>query len=166
MACTEWYRTQSVKTIHEFGNSDFLTLSSYFLRMDQLSVDGASSFTEKKKKNYENLCPAVAMYGPCNVEDLEPGKTMKWCTCGLSKKQPWCDGAHKKTGFKSLKWKVPDHPQRIYSICNCKHTKNPPLCDATHVNLPAVVETRQRNCDSAHDEDMKLCTGCGWVPKW
>lgn len=61
MACTEWYRTQSVKTIHEFGNSDFLTLSSYFLRMDQLSVDGASSITEKKKKNYENLCPAVAM---------------------------------------------------------------------------------------------------------
>lgn len=61
LACTEWYRTQSVKTIHEFGNSDFLTLSSYFLRMDQLSVDGASSMTEKKKKNYENLCPAVAM---------------------------------------------------------------------------------------------------------
>ena len=26
------------------------------------------------------------------MEDLEPGKTMKWCTCGLSKKQPWCDG--------------------------------------------------------------------------
>ena len=61
MACTEWYRTQSVKTIHEFGDSDFLTLSSYFLRMDQLSVDGASSITAKKTKNYENLCPAVAM---------------------------------------------------------------------------------------------------------
>lgn len=75
-------------------------------------------------------------------------------------------GAHKKTGFKSLKWKVPDHPQRIYSICSCKHTKNPPFCDATHVNLPAVVTERQKNCKSAHKDDMKLCTGCGWVPKW
>ena len=34
----------------------------------------------------------LSQYGPCNVEDLEPGKTMKWCTCGLSKTQPWCDG--------------------------------------------------------------------------
>ena len=31
-------------------------------------------------------------YGPCNVEDLEPGTTKKWCTCGLSKMQPWCNG--------------------------------------------------------------------------
>ncbi|KAL9988029.1 hypothetical protein ACROYT_G002426 [Oculina patagonica] len=134
--------------------------------MSQLPVEGASCDTGKKASKGGNLCPAVAMYGPCNVEDLKPGKTMKWCTCGLSKTQPWCDGAHKKTGFKSLKWKVPDHPQRIYSICACKHTKNPPFCDATHVNLPTVVTERQKNCKSAHEKDMKLCTGCGWVPKW
>ena len=75
-------------------------------------------------------------------------------------------GRHKSTGFKSMKWKVPDKPQTIYTICCCKHTKNPPYCDGTHVNLPALVEERQKNCASAHEQDMKLCTGCGWIPKW
>lgn len=31
-------------------------------------------------------------YGPSNIRDLKPGKKMKWCACGLSKKMPWCDG--------------------------------------------------------------------------
>ena len=75
-------------------------------------------------------------------------------------------GRHKSTGFKSMKWKVPDKPQTIYTICCCKHTKNPPYCDGTHVNLPALVEERQKNCANAHEQDMKLCTGCGWIPKW
>ncbi|XP_038046892.1 CDGSH iron-sulfur domain-containing protein 3, mitochondrial-like isoform X1 [Patiria miniata] len=116
----------------------------------------------------ERLCPAVSQYGPANVRDLEPGKKMKWCTCGLSKTQPWCDGAHKGTGFKSLKWIVPEKPQSVYSICMCKHTQNPPFCDATHTNLPAAVEQTQTSCPGRSDHHMracpKLCTKCGWVP--
>ena len=27
---------------------------------------------------------------------VEEGKTYYWCQCGLSKKQPFCDGSHKK----------------------------------------------------------------------
>mgnify|MGYP000885729106 CR=1 FL=1 len=35
----------------------------------------------------------------------EKDKTYFWCACGLSQKQPFCDGSHKKDGkFKSLKY--------------------------------------------------------------
>ena len=33
--------------------------------------------------------------------DLLP-KTYLWCTCGMSKNQPFCDGSHAKTEFKPL----------------------------------------------------------------
>ncbi|XP_072016602.1 CDGSH iron-sulfur domain-containing protein 3, mitochondrial-like [Amphiura filiformis] len=114
----------------------------------------------------EDRCPAVAQYGYYTVRGLEPGKLMKWCTCGLSKKQPWCDSAHKGTGFKSYKWRVPEKPQTMYSICGCKHTKNPPFCDGTHVNLPMEMEAKQAACPkkAEHPECCKMCTGCGWVP--
>ncbi|WP_082305690.1 MULTISPECIES: CDGSH iron-sulfur domain-containing protein [unclassified Pseudoalteromonas] len=32
---------------------------------------------------------------PTAVE-VEARKAYMWCACGLSKKQPFCDGAHKK----------------------------------------------------------------------
>ena len=65
--------------------------------------------------------PNVAYYGPCNLRigeniidndrniTLKHGDTQSWCTCGLSKKQPFCDGSHKNTDFRSLKWKIPDN---------------------------------------------------------
>jgi len=33
--------------------------------------------------------------------DLLP-RTYLWCTCGMSKNQPFCDGSHAKTEFKPL----------------------------------------------------------------
>ena len=37
--------------------------------------------------------PKIAAKAPA-VLDLEPG-TYWWCACGLSSKQPFCDGSHK-----------------------------------------------------------------------
>jgi CDGSH-type Zn-finger protein len=39
--------------------------------------------------------PKAAANQPCCVT-VEAGKTYAWCTCGLSEKQPFCDGRHKK----------------------------------------------------------------------
>ncbi|XP_041482047.1 CDGSH iron-sulfur domain-containing protein 3, mitochondrial-like [Lytechinus variegatus] len=118
-----------------------------------------------REKDGELLYPVVDTYGPITIRgsELEPGKKKKWCTCGLSKKAPWCDGAHKKTGFRSLKWEVPEKPQSIYQICNCKYTKSPPYCDGTHTNLPEEVLERQKNCPNKpnHEQCLKMCTGCG-----
>ncbi|CAH1785732.1 unnamed protein product [Owenia fusiformis] len=114
------------------------------------------------------LYPAVAMYGPNNVFDLKKGEVKLWCRCGLSKKQPWCDGSHVGTGIKPMKWTV-DKQQRLYQLCACKYTKSPPYCDATHTNLPCDVIERQEICSNKGKHELKdftkkLCTGCGWVP--
>ena len=62
---------------------------------------------------------------------LENGKKYSWCTCGLSGKQPFCDGTHKVAGeFKSLHFEVAE--TKDYFLCNCKKTKNPPFCDGSH----------------------------------
>ena len=76
--------------------------------------------------------PVIAKKGPF-VVDLEEGKTYFWCTCGLSVKQPYCDGSHKDTEFIPLKFTVEE--TKKYGLCGCKHSKNAPFCDREHNNL-------------------------------
>ncbi len=65
---------------------------------------------------------------------VEKGKTYFWCTCGLSQKQPFCDGAHKKVGqVKSLKYVATESKEVFF--CGCKKTQNQPLCDGSHSKL-------------------------------
>ncbi|XP_054850725.1 CDGSH iron-sulfur domain-containing protein 3, mitochondrial [Eublepharis macularius] len=75
--------------------------------------------------------PVIAARHPFQV-DLEAGKRYAWCACGHSKKQPFCDGSHKKAAPKisSLKFK-PEEAKEAW-LCGCKYTKNPPYCDGTH----------------------------------
>jgi len=76
--------------------------------------------------------PVVYKCEPALVK-VEPGKIYSWCTCGLSEKQPLCDGAHKKIEgmpFRSLKVEF-DSEQEVW-FCQCKQTKTPPFCDGTH----------------------------------
>ena len=62
---------------------------------------------------------------------VEKGKTYFWCACGISQKQPFCDGSHKKEGkFKSLRY-LADENKEMY-FCGCKTTNNPPFCDGSH----------------------------------
>ena len=62
---------------------------------------------------------------------IEQGKVYSWCTCGISLKQPFCDGSHKKEGkFKSLKYLA--NESKLVFFCGCKMTKSPPFCDGSH----------------------------------
>uniref|UniRef100_A0A7M4E1V9 Iron-binding zinc finger CDGSH type domain-containing protein n=1 Tax=Crocodylus porosus TaxID=8502 RepID=A0A7M4E1V9_CROPO len=75
--------------------------------------------------------PAIAAKHPYQV-DLEAGKLYAWCACGHSKKQPFCDGSHKKAtpSITPLRFKL-DEPKTAW-LCGCKHTQSPPYCDGTH----------------------------------
>ncbi len=42
--------------------------------------------------------PEIGGRAPMPIE-VEAGKSYWWCACGLSKKQPFCDGSHKVTSF-------------------------------------------------------------------
>ncbi|NXD71478.1 CISD3 protein, partial [Eolophus roseicapillus] len=75
--------------------------------------------------------PVIAAKEPFPVE-LEAGRTYAWCSCGHSKRQPFCDGAHKKAapGLSPLRF-TPQEDARVW-LCGCKRTRTPPYCDGTH----------------------------------
>ena len=77
--------------------------------------------------------PTTPQKSPYKVV-IEKDKTYFWCSCGLSQKQPFCDGSHKKEGkFKSLKY-VATESEEVF-FCGCKMTKHQPFCDNSHSKL-------------------------------
>ncbi len=79
--------------------------------------------------------PRVAEKSPVKVK-VEPGKEYKWCTCGITETEPFCDTRHKfieGTPFKSLRITFDEEKDVLF--CRCKQTKNPPFCDGSHKNL-------------------------------
>jgi CDGSH-type Zn-finger protein len=88
--------------------------------------------------------PHIAKKEPAMV-NVQPGKIYAWCTCGLSQKQPFCDGVHKKIAhtidehdepilpYKSIK--VEFEKEEEVWFCQCKQTKTPHYCDGSHNKL-------------------------------
>jgi CDGSH-type Zn-finger protein len=68
---------------------------------------------------------------PVTVE-LEPG-TYYWCSCGKSKKEPFCDGSHKGTTFVPVEFVL--NEKKKLSLCTCRRTKKAPFCDGTHAKV-------------------------------
>jgi CDGSH-type Zn-finger protein len=76
--------------------------------------------------------PNIAQKSPFAVE-LAPGDYW-WCACGLSKRQPFCDGSHKAAGeFTPIKFTAAE-AQKVW-LCGCKNSSNKPYCDGTHNKL-------------------------------
>ncbi len=78
--------------------------------------------------------PVIVERKPLGVE-LEAGKNYFWCACGLSKKQPFCDGSHASTDIKPVKFTA--EKDGVANLCMCKHTANNPFCDGSHAKLPS-----------------------------
>jgi CDGSH-type Zn-finger protein len=73
--------------------------------------------------------PVVAQKGPYQVE-LKEGQAYFYCRCGRSKRQPFCDGAHKGTGLEPMRFVAPS--SGTFNICGCKTTGDEPFCDGSH----------------------------------
>ena len=63
--------------------------------------------------------------GPIGINVIKE-KNYAWCSCGLSSKQPYCDGSHSTTEFKPIVFTAVAS-NTIY-LCGCKHTKKSPFC--------------------------------------
>ena len=70
---------------------------------------------------------------------LEAGKSYAWCSCGLSKSQPFCDGSHKSTSFEPVKYVADDNV--MVAFCGCKQSRIKPFCDDSHIAI--VVEEEE-----------------------
>jgi len=66
------------------------------------------------------------------VTELAPGAYF-WCACGHSANQPFCDGTHKGTEFRPLRFEIAE--ARTVALCQCKRTGGQPFCDGTHKQL-------------------------------
>ena len=64
------------------------------------------------------------------VVEVEKNKSYFWCSCGLSSKQPFCDGSHKNTEFSPIKF-IADETKKMF-FCTCKQTNNQPFCGDSH----------------------------------
>lgn len=60
--------------------------------------------------------------------------TYRWCACGKSKNQPFCDGSHKGGKFAPVEFKLDSF--ELVALCGCKMTKAGPHCDGRHMELP------------------------------
>jgi len=76
--------------------------------------------------------PEIGGTKPITV-DVAAGKTYWWCACGLSKRQPFCDGSHKVTSFTPVEFK-PATSEKVW-FCACKRSAKKPMCDGSHKRL-------------------------------
>jgi len=76
--------------------------------------------------------PHIPQKSPIPVV-VAAGKTYYWCTCGLSKTQPFCDGTHKGSTFAPTPYTA-EKDGTVY-FCGCKHSQKGALCDGSHKTL-------------------------------
>ncbi|MEM7192775.1 MAG: CDGSH iron-sulfur domain-containing protein [Pseudomonadota bacterium] len=76
--------------------------------------------------------PERPQLNPYQVE-VKEGRRYAWCTCGRSKRQPFCDGSHDGTDMLPLVFTA-ERTETVL-LCGCKDTGDPPFCDGSHLLL-------------------------------
>lgn len=76
--------------------------------------------------------PTIAARQPAIVQ-LQAGEIYHWCSCGQSRKQPFCDGSHQGTLFEPQPFAAAK--DETVRLCRCKYSVNSPFCDCSH-DLP------------------------------
>ena len=66
------------------------------------------------------------------VQKEKPG-TYWWCSCGRSKKQPFCDGSHSGTEFSPVEINIEE--EKPVAWCACKSSNDGAFCDGSHSSL-------------------------------
>lgn len=84
-------------------------------------------------------------------------KTYHWCSCGLSKKQPFCDNSHKGTAFRPVNFKLAEKCDKML-LCGCKLSQNTPFCDGKTCIKLKLQEKRKIVINFIEELESKLET--------
>jgi CDGSH-type Zn-finger protein len=75
--------------------------------------------------------PKIAGKKPIVLE--LPRGQYAFCSCGESKNQPFCDGAHRTTSFRPEMFEVAE--EGTVALCACKRNGGGPYCNGSHAAL-------------------------------
>ncbi|XP_061833365.1 CDGSH iron-sulfur domain-containing protein 3, mitochondrial-like [Nerophis lumbriciformis] len=100
-------------------------------RRPPLLLPAASSRVQRRLQSTQPVCAARL---PSRVK-VRAGKRYAWCACGHSKKQPYCDGAHKTEAPSISPLRFTPDKDKTVMLCACKQTKNSPFCDGSHFKV-------------------------------
>ncbi len=85
---------------------------------------------------------------------VEKDKNYFWCSCGKSKKQPFCDGSHVHSEFQPFKYTADKDETKFF--CTCKRTKNKPFCDGSHSTLDFVAKEKNNFSAQVEPDNKKI----------
>lgn len=103
-----------------------------------LTMDDIEALSQENVISQVEECGKITQLKSMPVE-VETGKPVYWCSCGLSDNQPFCDGKHKGTTFKPVKV-VPEQTGKMF-FCGCRRSFKGHLCDGSHKHV--VVEDKK-----------------------
>jgi len=78
-----------------------------------------------------NKLPKIVKKSPYIVN--EKCRKIAFCSCGLSNKDPYCDGSHKGTGFSPKIIEIKE--EKKVAWCGCKKSNKGAFCDGSHKHL-------------------------------
>lgn len=150
------YKRQK-KTVKERNTNLEDHLSADLQAMPNVSIQKFDRRNPKRglqREDGEHPFPVVPKIGPYEVKDpIFGAKNYFWCTCGMSKKQPFCDSSHVGTDFKPMKFSL-DSEVKTMHLCGCKLTKNAPFCDATTCMMLATGESFEKIEEATIQEEI------------
>lgn len=142
----KWRRifTQTLKEANCGGSTAAgIPLSVWIQIMRESSSDKRHRIRDTGSYNIKTRA-RVAKRGPYGTR-VEEGKTYFFCTCGMSKNQPFCDGSHNEfnisngTNFEPIAFTAEE--TKTVWLCGCKRSNTLPFCDGTHSSLPVPTSS-------------------------
>ncbi len=86
--------------------------------------------------------------------EVEGDSNYFWCTCGKSKKQPFCDGSHVGTDYSPLKFTA--EKSEVVYFCGCKNTNDAPFCDGSHNKTKLIEQQNKTFAVHIQPDDIKI----------
>lgn len=111
--------------------------------------------------------PVVPYLCPFRLH-LSPGRVYRFCTCGRSKDQPWCDDTHEsEKGEQPMEFEVEKGKEQTwYWLCGCKYSTSMPYCDGSHIHAidgyEEEEEAKKNNQQTNLDATSSTCSNVGY----